>query len=46
MVVFKPDNIAAVGIIEGIIGKIHDSIDKGLDPDVAKNFMDQLASAA
>jgi hypothetical protein len=38
MVVFKHDNIAAVGIIEGIVGRIHYSIDKGLDPDVVKDL--------
>ncbi len=42
----KPDKQAAVGIIEGVVGKIHDAIDKGLDPAEARELMDQLAGVA
>jgi len=42
----KPDNQAAVGIIEGVVGKIDDAVDKGLEVDEAMQLVDCLASVA
>jgi hypothetical protein len=41
-----PDNLAAVGNIEGAVGDLEAAINEGLDPYEAEQLMDQLAGIA